>query len=262
MGWVRISDDFYDHHAHVDLTLEAWGLWVWGLAWANRNLTDGVLPRAAVKRMDSDGTASEALLAAGRWRELDEGRLVIHDYLDFQPSAEQIRSKREKERERWQRRAGSTPDSAATPRGGNADSAPTPPASQPQPQPQERSRPLVELTPDVVAPKTAVEDVFDFWRSECNHPKSLLDNKRRRRIEWALRHYPPEDIADAIRGAASSEFHQGQNANGRVYDDLALILRDAEHLERFRDEYRNGRRKPIPKAWGALERMAKEGQIA
>lgn len=80
MGWVRVSDDFYDHPAHVDLDLSAWGLWLWSLAWANRNLTDGVLPLAAVRRMDPDGTASGALITAGRWVELDDGRVRVHDF--------------------------------------------------------------------------------------------------------------------------------------------------------------------------------------
>ena len=136
MGWVRIDDSFYDHPAMVDLDLDAWGLWTWALAWCNRNLTDGRLPNAVIKRMDPDGTASGALIGAGRWLQ-EDGCVLVKDYLDYQPSAEQIRSKRDKERERWQRRAGSNPaaiPSAPTPRGVAPPSASTPLASQPQPQ--------------------------------------------------------------------------------------------------------------------------------
>lgn len=151
MGWVRVSDDFYDHGAHAPLQLAEWGLWLWSLAWANRNLTDGVVPKAVVKRMDPDGLASAALIDAGRWHDKDD-EVVIHDYLEFQPSKEQITAKREKERERWQRRADSTP----TPPPLRADSAATPPASQPQPQD----------TPNGVYPKqkrgkTAIPEEFE-----------------------------------------------------------------------------------------------------
>lgn len=135
MGWVRVSDDFYDHPAWVDLDATAIGVWIIGLAWANRNLTDGRIPAGAVKRMDPDGTASGALIAAGRWHRLEDGAVEIHDYLEYQPSAEQIRSKREKDRERWHRRGSSLHvDSTATPRGVAQESTSTPLTSQPQPQ--------------------------------------------------------------------------------------------------------------------------------
>jgi hypothetical protein len=130
VGWVRDSDDFYDHPKLADLDLAAWGLRAWGTAWANRNLSDGVVPYSIVKRMDPDGMASGALIDAGVWH-LEDGCIRIHDYLDYQPSAEQVRSKREKERERWQRRASSEPPPPQL----RAEYAATPTASQPQPQP-------------------------------------------------------------------------------------------------------------------------------
>ena len=118
----------------------------------------------------------------------------------------------------------------------------------------------VEFALDLVptTSRASVDDVFDFWRSETKHPRAKLDRKRRQRIEWAQEHYDDTEIADAIRGAASSPFHQGQNDRGTRYDDLTLILRDAEHLERFIDIYRHPVPK-IPKAWGALTQMAREG---
>ena len=137
MGWVRIDDGFYDHPGHASLDLEDWGLWLYALAWSNRNLTDGRLPCAVVRRMDPVGKATGALIEAGRWIKQDDDWIEIHGFLDYQPSAEQIRSKRDRERERWQRRAGSpaaADPSAATPRGVPPDSAATPTASQPQPQ--------------------------------------------------------------------------------------------------------------------------------
>lgn len=118
---------------------------------------------------------------------------------------------------------------------------------------------VVELTLDVVPRRVLVEDVFDFWRSETKHPRAKLDRKRRQRIEWAIDNYEPDEIADAIRGAASSPFHQGQNDNGNRYDDVSLILRDSEHLERFLDIHRHPVTQ-IPKAWGALTEIIKEGR--
>jgi hypothetical protein len=31
----------------------------------------------------------------------------------------------------------------------------------------------------------------------------------------------------------------GRNGRGKKYDDITLILRDSEHIERLRDEWRN-----------------------
>ncbi len=128
------------------------------------------------------------------------------------------------------------------------------------PRPVDQEQTDVELTLDAVPAlrKATVEEIFDFWREATNHRRAKLDPKRQRCIEWARRHYDDDDIADAIRGAAASPFHQGQNDRGTRYDDLALILRDAEHLERFAELGRQGPVQQVPKAWGALADMYRE----
>lgn len=45
MAWVRLSDDFYDHPKFDKAGALGVALFVSGLAWANRNLTDGFIPR-------------------------------------------------------------------------------------------------------------------------------------------------------------------------------------------------------------------------
>lgn len=75
--------------------------------------------------------------------------------------------------------------------------------------------------------------IFDYWKEKLGHPQARLDEKRRRRIEWALRQYDEPLIRKAIDGCAASAWHRGDNPDRKVYDDVALILRDAEHLERF-----------------------------
>lgn len=141
MPWVRVDDSFYDHPGHAGNDLAAWGLWVWSLAWSNRNMTDGEIPAAVVQRMDPDGSASGALLASGRFRR-DGEVIVVHDYLEYQPSAATIREKRERERARWQRRGERKP----TPDGANDDSEPTPPGVDAE----SEDPPRVPQTQDVV----------------------------------------------------------------------------------------------------------------
>ncbi|MEJ8652763.1 hypothetical protein WKI65_33045 [Streptomyces sp. MS1.AVA.3] len=126
MAWVRISDDFYDHAKFDAAGALGTALWVAGLAWCNRNLTDGLIPRRVALRLLDFEDAAEAvqhaehhaggngvtdasdhedlgpllarfatrrLVAAGLWAEADGGYRV-HDYLDYQKSADQIGSER------------------------------------------------------------------------------------------------------------------------------------------------------------------------
>lgn len=89
--------------------------------------------------------------------------------------------------------------------------------------------------------KLTVVDVFNFWvemlRSGDGRrgPKPVLSPKRERKIRQALTWYGVEACRQAIQGCSMSEFHMGKNPSGRRYDDIELILRDPEHVERFID---------------------------
>jgi hypothetical protein len=126
MGWVRLSDDFYDHPKFTDITPLSIALWIVGMAYCNRNLTDGRVPVSAANRLcDFDGIAYETggnefmtameddctplaihdLLKVGLWH--DDGHdcascpqpgrrsYYVHDYLVYQPSAAEIKDTRE-----------------------------------------------------------------------------------------------------------------------------------------------------------------------
>lgn len=115
MPWVRIEDDFYDHPKFDKAGPLGMALWVAGLAWANRNLSDGFIPRSrAHTLLDYTGLAFvwsgelvgggndvephmivDALVDAGLW-ELAEGGYQVHDYLRYQPSAATVRKDRKK----------------------------------------------------------------------------------------------------------------------------------------------------------------------
>lgn len=182
MGWVRVSDDFYDHHGHAPLELAAWGLWVWSLAWSNRNLTDGEVPWATVKRMDPDGDASGALIDAGRW--IDKGDCIaIHDYLEYQPSAEQIRKKREKERERWHRR-GSDPPPDALRDDSAAESDATPRVSQPQPSSSTDSEGARRRGKTAIGKDFTVTDEMVAWVLE-RYPQLDWNAETEKFVAWA-----------------------------------------------------------------------------
>lgn len=90
---------------------------------------------------------------------------------------------------------------------------------------------------------TEIRQVFEAWLEAVGKDpdKSKLDDKRRRLIRRALDAYPVDDVLDAVRGWKQSAFHRGHNERGKVYNDLGLLLRDAEHIERFRDMQRDAK---------------------
>jgi hypothetical protein len=91
-----------------------------------------------------------------------------------------------------------------------------------------------------------VQTVFGAWQEGAGKQTASLKGatgaKRRAVITRALRDYPLEDVLDAVRGWKHSPYHAGGNPSGTVYNELTLLLRDAEHIERFRDLARKARR--------------------
>lgn len=76
-----------------------------------------------------------------------------------------------------------------------------------------------------------VRKVFDHWRETHGHQSAKLDDKRRKLIASALKLYDADTLRRSISGYKQSEWHQGKNKDGKVYDGLSLILRDAQHID-------------------------------
>lgn len=82
-------------------------------------------------------------------------------------------------------------------------------------------------------PNGNVGFVFDYWRTIHNHPRAVLDKKRKKKITEALKNHPVEFLKKAIDGCKLSPYHMGKNESGTIYDDVELILRDTPHIEKF-----------------------------
>lgn len=82
---------------------------------------------------------------------------------------------------------------------------------------------------------SAIDLVFDHWRTVMNHPRAALDPKRRKAITAALKiGYTADELREAIDGCKASAWHMGANDRRTVFDGLDLILRDAAHIDKFR----------------------------
>ena len=82
-----------------------------------------------------------------------------------------------------------------------------------------------------------VTAVFQHWIDVCRSGgrQPVLDAKRTRVIEKAIISHGANMCFLAIDGNKLSDFHQGANGRGKKYDEITLILRDAEHIEQFVD---------------------------
>ena len=66
-----------------------------------------------------------------------------------------------------------------------------------------------------------------------------LTAPRRKLITSRLKDYPAADLVDAVKGWRHSPHNRGENDRGRPFCDLELLLRDAGHIETFRDMERS-----------------------
>ncbi|WP_208281680.1 hypothetical protein [Massilia oculi] len=81
--------------------------------------------------------------------------------------------------------------------------------------------------------RDVVAEVFAYWQKVMDSPRSQLDDKRRKAIKGALKLYEPRQVCEAILGCSRSAWHMGENDRRAKYNGLDLILRDAEHIDKF-----------------------------
>ena len=95
MPWGRIDDSFYDHPKVIELgryRLPCVGLYLLALSWSNRYLTDGFVPFERVKKFGGTPKLAEMLVRVGLWDLVVEG-YRIHDFLDYNYSAKEVRQR-------------------------------------------------------------------------------------------------------------------------------------------------------------------------
>lgn len=108
MPYLNIDDDFTEHPKIDGLTDAAFRLHVAGMRHCAKNLTDGEVPRDRVRRMvpNFKPTTLKELLTAKVWHDGGDGcgtktcpigdpdKYVVHDYLEWNKSADWWKKKR------------------------------------------------------------------------------------------------------------------------------------------------------------------------
>lgn len=82
-----------------------------------------------------------------------------------------------------------------------------------------------------------VLEVFEYWKSVMGRKRATLDIKRERDIRWGIAVYSVQGCREAIDGCKLSDFHMGKNKQKTAYNDVSVIFRDADHVERFQELY-------------------------
>jgi hypothetical protein len=226
--------------------------WVWRSSAATG--TDRLVLLAIADAADSDGTnawPSVATLArkaavSNRTVQRSIGNLVELGELEVLEQAggpARMRADRRPNEYRvLMQRRGDTPVAPSEPRGDSGgadgvtsvalrgDTGVTQPVHDPSVGPVQRTPP----TPPQAGGD--VEVVFAAWCASTGRERSILTDKRRRLIRDRLREgYAVEELVAACAGWRLSKWHAGENPGNVTYNDIELLLRDARHVEKFRD---------------------------
>lgn len=106
MAWVRLDDGFLTNQKAVIAGLDGRALYIAGLCWCARNLTDGTIDKRALPTIAAlagvQPTVADTLVAVGLWEDQDDSYLVP-DFLEYNPSREKVLAEREAAAERQRR---------------------------------------------------------------------------------------------------------------------------------------------------------------
>jgi len=131
MPWARLDDMLPLHPKVRSLSDAAFRLYICAICWSNMHMTDGNIPRDQL-RFTSDVRSPLAraaeLVTAGLWEEAGEN-WRIHDYLEYQPSADKVRRERAAKadrQDRWRRSRDTSRDASQDASRAHAPSHPIP----------------------------------------------------------------------------------------------------------------------------------------
>lgn len=106
MAFARLETTARNHRKFRRLDAGAIGLWAMGLIYCQDQLTDGRIPADEIPLLISATPLrrltvyAEALVQAGLWERAGPDCFVVHDYLDWNPSKDQVMKDRAASKER------------------------------------------------------------------------------------------------------------------------------------------------------------------
>lgn len=196
--YVKVHDGLPDHPKIIDAGGEAGWLYICGLAYASRQLTDGVISKRLVPRL-TDGSnleaSASALVRVGLWHEgvhdcakcpqTGADTYVIHDYTEHQRSASEVADLREKRSAAGQKGGKRSGESRRSASAGEANAEAS---AQAKPkQPRSKNEPETETETEVKEKEsgTPAEPLGNLPRTDveavCKHLAARLEKSGSRR---------------------------------------------------------------------------------
>lgn len=258
MGWDKNDDQFGIHRKVIRIPKKqrfaAVGLWTLAKNYSARALTDGVLEAHELDELDAPAPLVAELIRVVLWHRGDDicekcvsqlgdkghtdaipgDAIVIHDYLDYNPSRTEALEAREKERVRKasQRSSGKSPAGsptgtpAGTPVGSDPESGHPVPVPSPSPLTDVTYLPGVSSDPaaraEGIAPElVSIIEEREFTRAEAAKLGIRDISKVRRLLESVVGPMPPDDayVIELTRAVISLALEPVQNAD--AYVDVA-----------------------------------------
>ena len=131
MPWFKVDDTFHSHPKTLRAGTAAAGLYVRCGSYSAQHLTDGFVPEEVAAQYGSPEWARR-LVVVDYWRVVDGG-YQMPDYLDYNPSKEQVlreRAQKAERQKRWreaQKNGKPRRRVTSTSRNASGDGSPTPP---------------------------------------------------------------------------------------------------------------------------------------
>lgn len=97
MTWTKLDDGIFDHPKMVRAGEDAANLYVRGLVYCNRYLTDGRLDPevlSVLTRKRDAAKLAEALVRVGAWEPREGGGWLVHNFHEHNPTAEEVEARR------------------------------------------------------------------------------------------------------------------------------------------------------------------------
>jgi len=263
--YVKVHDGLPDHPKIIEAGGEAGWLYICGLSYASRQLTDGVIPKRLVPRL-TDGSKPEAsasaLLRVGLWHEGEHDcpscpqagpdAYVIHDYLEHQRSASEVadlRAKRSAAGQRGGKRSGESRRAASGDEANREASASAKP-KQARSKTEAETETETETEEEQKTSRTPAESSDDPARHDvervCKHLASVIekggDKRPRITAKWRtdmrrlidIDGISPDQAIAAIDWAHASDFWNAHILSPAKLRDKFPTLRRQAAAERGR----------------------------
>ncbi len=232
MTWAKFCDGFLDHPKVLRAGEDAANLFMRGCIWCSKHLTDGAIPREALRaltiRRDAP-TLAARLVSVNLWESTPDG-WQVHDWRDHNPTRESVEGKREKTREKvaaWREKRAKPVTPETCEHNCNrvtcevCNRGVTLPPSRPDPSPSGETTSLLSPAPPApTTPPLALEP-----------PAEKPARAKRPKADKPPPPFSVADALDAIASTAGRRFTTGDATTWAPGWKIAL----AQHVRRFPD---------------------------